>query len=100
MLPDVDGRKLARERDYNTQPVEPALQDLRRSRAASMQRLKGCSPADLQRKAEMQGVGIINLQRLLELWIDHDRGHIADLVELRRAIETGSRPSFARHQAA
>ncbi|MGA9529612.1 MAG: DinB family protein [Terriglobales bacterium] len=100
MLPDVDGGKLARERDYNRQPVQPALDDLRRSRAASMERLKGCSEAHLLRKAEMQGVGVIDLRRLLELWIEHDRGHLADLAELRRAIETGERPSFARHQAA
>jgi hypothetical protein len=100
MLPDVDGRKLARERDYNTQPVQPALDDLRRSRVASIEKLKGCSVADLERKAEMQGVGIIDLRRLLELWIEHDRGHITDLAELRQAIETGKGPSFVPHKAA
>jgi hypothetical protein len=100
MLPDVDGGKLARERGYNSQPVQPALDDLRRSRTASMERLKSCSTSDLQRKAEMQGVGIIDLRRLLELWIEHDRGHIADLAELRRSIETGEGPTFVRHRAA
>jgi hypothetical protein len=100
MLPDVDGRKLARERDYNKQPVQPALEDLRRSRAVSIEKLKNCSAQDLQRKAEMQGVGIIDLRRLLELWVEHDGGHIADLVELRKAIETGSGPCFVQHQAA
>ena len=99
-LPDVNGRKLAEERRYNTQPVTPALDDLRRSRAASIERLESCSGEDVQRKAEMQGVGIIDLRRLLELWLEHDRGHIADLVELRRAIETGSGPSFVQHHAA
>ena len=99
-LPDVNGRKLAQERDYNRQAVQPALDDLRRSRAASIARLRNCSGEDLQRKAEMQGVGIIDLQRLLKLWVEHDRGHIADLMELRRAIETGTGPSFVQHQAA
>lgn len=101
ILPDVDGRKLARERDYNAQPVKPALDDLRRSRATSIEKLKGCSPLDLERTAEMQGVGTIELRRLLELWIEHDRGHIADLAELRRAIEVGnSRVSLSQHRAA
>jgi hypothetical protein len=100
VLPDVDGGKLARERDYNTQPVQPALDDLRRSREASIEKIRGCSAADLQRKAEMQGIGIIDLRRLLELWIEHDRGHVADLAELRKAIETGSGASFVQHQAA
>jgi hypothetical protein len=99
-LPDVDGRSLAGERDYNTQPVQPALDDLRRSRAASMEKLKGCSVKDLQRQAQMQGVGVVSLQRLLELWMEHDAQHIADMAELRRAIETGEGPSFAQHQAA
>ena len=99
-LPDVDGRRLARERNYNAQPVQPALDDLRRSRAASMKRLQGCSIQDLDRKAEMQGVGTIDLRRLLELWMEHDAGHIRDLAELRRAIDTGTGPSFVKHQAA
>jgi hypothetical protein len=65
-----------------------------------MEKLNACSLADLERKAEMQGVGTVNLVRLLELWIEHDQGHLADLAELRRAIDTGSEPQFVRHQAA
>ncbi|MGA9352845.1 MAG: DinB family protein [Terriglobales bacterium] len=100
VLPDVNGRKLAQERDYNAQPLQPALDDLRRSRAASMESLKGCSVEDLQRQAQMQGVGVIGLRRLLELWIEHDAQHIADMAEIRRAIETGQGPRFVQHQAA
>ena len=99
-LPDVDGGKLARERNYNAQPVEPVLLDLHRSRAASVARLKACNEQDLDRAAEMQGVGTINLRRLLELWMEHDQGHIVDMTQLRRAIETGEHPSFVDHQAA
>lgn len=99
-LPDINGGQLARERNYNAQPVQPALDDLRVSRARSLQRLGDCSPQDLDRKAEMQGVGTINLGRLLELWMEHDAGHITDIAELRRAIETGEGPVLAEHQAA
>jgi hypothetical protein len=100
MLPDVNGARLARERNYNAQPIQPALDDLHASRAASVARLKSCSDRDLDRQAEMQGVGTIDLHRLLELWIEHDAGHITDIAELRRAIETGSGPFFVPHQAA
>lgn len=99
-LPDVDGGKLARERKYNEQPAECGLEDLRRSRAASVERLRACSAEDLKRKAEMQGVGVINLQRLLELWLDHDRSHLGDLAELRRAMESGEAAKFEQHRAA
>ena len=100
VLPDVDGGKLARERNYNGQPAEVALEDLRKSRAASMERLRACSAADLAREAEMQGLGVIDLRRLLELWLRHDRDHLADLAQLRRAIESGDAPTFVQHQAA
>jgi len=99
-LPDVNGGKLARERNYNAQPVQLALDDLRLSRAESVERLRGCSAQDLDRQAEMQGVGTIDLRRLLDLWMQHDAGHIADMAELRRAIETGEGPVLLEHQAA
>lgn len=97
---DIDGAKLAVERDYNRQPIQSALDDLRRSRALSVQRLKGSSLHDLNRRADMQGAGTIDLRRLLEQWMEHDRAHVADLQELRRAIESGNGPKMASHQAA
>ena len=48
----------------------------------------------------MQGVGTIDLRRLLQLWMQHDAGHLADIAELRRAIETGEGPALTEHQAA
>jgi len=100
VLADIDGAGLAVERSYNTQPVAKALEDLKRSRALSMQRLKGTSVLDLSRRAEMQGLGAIDVKRLVELWLEHDRGHVADLMELRRSLETGQGPALAPHQAA
>ena len=100
VLPDVDGGRLRVERNYNAQPVEPALEDLRRARAASVERLKACSEADLERRAELEGVGVITLRRLLEFWMEHDRGHLADMAELRLAIESGDAPRFGEHRVA
>ena len=99
-FPGVNGAKLAQERNYNAQPIEPALAELRKSRAASIELLKACTEADLDRKAEMQGVGIIDLRKLLEFWMEHDGGHLKDMAELRRAIETGSGPTFVEHKVA
>ncbi len=100
-LPDVDGGKLARERNYNTQPVDPALTELAIVRAASAEQLSGCTETDLQRTAEMQGVGVITLRQLLEMWMRHDAEHLADMAELRRAIESDDpNVSFGEHEAA
>jgi hypothetical protein len=79
-LPDVDGAMLARERDYNNQPVAPALDAFAASRARSLERLRG---ADLERTAEFEGVGRVTLRRLLELWVEHDEGHLAEMKALQ-----------------
>ncbi|HYS52813.1 MAG TPA: DinB family protein [Thermoanaerobaculia bacterium] len=78
-LADVDGAKLAIERDYNNQPLAPALQAFAQSRARSMERLIG---ADLDRTAELEGVGTVTLRSLLERWVEHDAGHLADIEAL------------------
>jgi DinB superfamily len=87
LLPDIDGGRLAQERNYNAQSTAQAIADFRRSRASSVEQLKACSHGDLARKAEMQDIGVIDLRRLLELWMKHDRGHLADIAEVRRAVE-------------
>ncbi|HST09268.1 MAG TPA: DinB family protein, partial [Terriglobales bacterium] len=101
VLEDVNGGKLARERNYNAQPLEPALGELSQSRATSVERLRSCQEVDLERTAEMQGSGVVTLRRLLEMWMRHDSEHLADMVELRRAVEAGDpHVSFGEHEAA
>jgi hypothetical protein len=78
-LPDIDGAKLAVERDYNNQPLLPALEAFAQSRARSIDRLAG---ADLERVAEMEGVGPVTIARLLQLWAAHDAGHLGDIKAL------------------
>ena len=51
-LPDLNGKKLARERNYNAQPVQRGLHDLRASRVLRVAVLQKCSPSDLERKAQ------------------------------------------------
>lgn len=78
-LPDVDGAALATQRDYNNQPLGPALDAFAASRTRSIARLQD---ANLSRTAEFEGVGKVTLARLLELWLEHDAGHIADIEAL------------------
>jgi len=101
VLEDVNGGQLARERNYNAQPLEPALVELAIARAASLERLQQCQESDLERTAEMQGSGLVTLRRLLEMWMRHDAEHLADMKELRRALEAGDpKVSFGEHEAA
>jgi DinB superfamily len=101
VLEDVNGGQLARARNYNAQPLEPALAELAMARAASIERLRGCRETDLERTAEMQGSGVVTLRRLLEMWMRHDAEHVADMAELRQAVEAGDpNVSFGEHEAA
>lgn len=85
-FPDLDGARLARERNYNVQPVAPALEDFAASRARSIERLRAASPSDFQRIGELKGVRHFTLQGLLEHWIRHDREHLAEMTHLRNLL--------------
>jgi hypothetical protein len=81
-LADIDGAKLAVERDYNTQPLGPALEAFAASRARSIARLRALRDADFERTAELEGVGRVTLRELLQRWLEHDAGHVAEMEAL------------------
>jgi hypothetical protein len=60
----------------------PALEALARSRAASIERLKSATESDLDRTAELEGLGTVTLLVLLERWMEHDEGHLRDIEAL------------------
>lgn len=78
-LPDIDGALLAKERGYNSQSVAMALEVFATSRAASIARLQN---ADLDRTATLEDVGEVTVRTLLERWLAHDAGHLADIEAL------------------
>jgi len=80
-FPDIDGAALARERNYNAQPVAPALEDFAASRARSIARLRAIEPADLERIGVI-GEHPVTLERLLEQWTRHDSEHLAEMTHL------------------
>jgi len=81
-LLDVDGARLAVERDYNNQPLQPALDAFRKSRQRSIELLQTASEADLDRTAELENFGTVTLLVLLERWMEHDEGHLRDIEAL------------------
>jgi nucleoside phosphorylase len=81
-LADVKGAEIAAERDYATLPLEPELEELERSRAASIALLRTIDDAQLERTAELETVGRVTLRELLERWITHDTEHLAEMRSL------------------
>jgi hypothetical protein len=82
LLPDLDGSALARERRYNSQPLQPSLDAFVASRRASLAILADVTPAQLERRGLFENVGEVSLSRLLELWVEHDHGHLKELDDL------------------
>jgi hypothetical protein len=81
-LADLDGAKLAAERDYNAQPLAPALEAFAASRARSVARLRALAEEDFERTAELEGVGRVTLRELLQRWLEHDAGHVKEMEAL------------------
>jgi hypothetical protein len=91
LLPDLNGSALAIARDYAHQAVLPALEELAASRARSMARLRAATEVELERTAVYEGVGVVTLRRILELWLEHDAELLADLALLRSGEAKPSR---------
>ena len=82
-LYDLDGTRLAIERDYNRQSVSEALLSFSHARRNNLAVLNEVSESEFERKGELEGVGQITLRKLLETMWEHDGGH---LDELRRSL--------------
>ena len=92
LLPDINGAELARERRYNHQPLQPALQKFIDARHGCLAVLANLTPADLVREGHFENVGDVTLGRLLELWVAHDQDHIKELDELLAVLRHTASP--------
>lgn len=81
-LPDFDGARIARERDYRSRTVEEGLARFRTARAANLATLRSCSAADSARAGTQEGVGPVTLGELPGRMLEHDRSHRGEIEEL------------------
>jgi hypothetical protein len=81
-LPDIDGSRLALERDYNSQDIAQALRAFATARKQNIETLNELKPEQFRREGYLEGVGLIDLSRLLLLMSDHDEGHVQELGHL------------------
>jgi hypothetical protein len=85
-LPDFDGDKAARERDYNRQSLTMMLDAFTHSRLNNMLVISRLSADDLQRSGTLETVGPITLATLLHKMREHDESHLQDLSRLHRQL--------------
>ncbi|HEX8491286.1 MAG TPA: DinB family protein [Pyrinomonadaceae bacterium] len=85
-LPDFDGGKIARERDYNQRQLAVMLDAFASSRESNLRAVSTLSPAELQRGGTLETVGPITLESLLLKMREHDEAHLQELSDLRARI--------------
>lgn len=86
-LEDLDGARLARERDYNSQDMLAALERFHLARSANVDAVKSLPPASLNRSGRFEGTGAITLGGLLLMMREHDQSHLKELEALRARLQ-------------
>lgn len=94
VLADVDGGRLALERDYNRQELEDALERFIMARADNLRLLREATQEQFSRSGTFEGQGRIDLAKLVAMMVEHDKAHIAEMTELRRVLRE-SRANFS-----
>jgi DinB superfamily len=83
VLADVDGAKLARERDYHRQDLRRAHAVFAAVRADLVHRLGSLSAVERERTGMLEGVGEISVDGLAAMMLAHDAEHLGELRLLR-----------------
>jgi hypothetical protein len=78
-LPDFDGARIARERDYKSLSIADGMRAFRRARADNVAALRGLSRADWERFGTQEGVGRVGLCDVPVMMAEHDAAHREEL---------------------
>jgi uncharacterized damage-inducible protein DinB len=79
-LPDFDGARVARERNYRARGLAEGLAAFRAARQSNLALLRGVSAAGWSRCGVQEGVGEVTLADIPRLMRDHDGSHRAEIV--------------------
>lgn len=82
-LPDIDGSRLAVEREYHSQNLSEALQAFADARKQNTQTLRGLVTEQFDREGTLEGVGSVTIRGLLLMMRDHDADHVRELSSIR-----------------
>ena len=91
-LSGIDGERLARERRYNEHSHEGALEEFRRARRESISCLERLSQEGWERAGELETVGRVTIEKLVELCCDHDRDHLQQVETIVNTFGRGTLP--------
>jgi hypothetical protein len=85
-LPDIDGGRLAFERNYNQQDIHHALNEFSKARTRNLVLLQNQKQDQLAREGDLQGVGRVKLSDLIVMLCEHDAAHLDKLQALQNRL--------------
>jgi len=86
VLPDFDGARIARERDYRSRSVAEGLAAFALARHENLEALRALTDAQRSRGGRQDGVGRITLDEIPARMLDHDRSHRSEIEALRHVL--------------
>lgn len=81
-LPDFDGEKAAREREYLKLELPAALEAFGAAREKNLATLRSVTGEHWARSGRQEGVGAVTLAELPRRMLDHDRAHLNEIADL------------------
>ncbi len=91
-LPDIDGDRLAQERDYNSQNPGSALDAFLSARENNVRTIRNLTADQFNRSGTLENVGRVTLEGLLVMIREHDQSHLKELKNLCSERSTGRPP--------
>ncbi len=85
-LPNIDGDRLAFERDYNRQDVDSAFVAFISARTSNIALLRFLPLEDFDRPGNLERVGPVTAWKLISLVVEHDAEHLRVIRELHSRI--------------
>jgi hypothetical protein len=91
-LPDFDGGRLARERNYRARSLAEGLRSFRVARQGNLALLRTLPDVSWSRSGVQEGVGKVTLADVVRLIGDHDASHKAEINAWCQAQRATTRP--------
>jgi hypothetical protein len=80
-LPDFDGERVARERNYKALSLADGLAAFRQARAENLATLRALTASEWERRGTQEGVGRVGLCDIPLMMAEHDAAHRAEIDE-------------------
>src|SRR5258705_633753 len=88
LLADIDGMRLAMEREYNQENLNEALQAFTNARQENVALLRSLNDDQLDRTGVLEGVGEVTLAKLILMMREHDEAHLDELLMISRVVRS------------